>query len=774
MKNLYLKFSLFVVPLLIMGFIGKAFPVIAEANVEARKYHPKLESVLGRLAEEYSQDKMAMRKFAVQRSIPLENDEVRVILVPSPGEDASAIDQLLLVSYGAIIEAVSRHLIRARIPIFLLQEIADNAAGISFIRLPGQPYSDMVGEESGPNISNFLERGENSLQQVPFRIISEGVELTGAATYHNSGYKGQNTKVAVIDIGFANLTNSQNHGELPSNVITMDFTGTGLQTGRTHGTGVAEIVYDMAPEAQLYLIKIADEVDLENATDYCINQGIDIINHSWIWPNTNFTDGTGLICDIVNDARANGIFWANAAGNAVHNHYQGFFTDMDGDDWHEFSSGDETNPIQHHGNLTVYLTWNCWPATDQDYDLYLYDSDFKLVASSTTRQTGTQSPTERISSSSAAGNYYIRINKYSASGDQELNIVSFFGDGMLGYQTAAHSLVAPADATGATAVGYINIGNWTTGPQGPSSSQGPTNDGRVKPDIMGPANVSSFTWRGGGGYTSAATPHISGAAGLVLSRYPDCSLEQLQLALENWAIDMGTPGRDNIYGSGRLRLLDLDPPVLSWTGEAGYESGGLNPERGNTSTEFIYRVKYMDENNYAPEDDYPKVHILKGGFEITASPFTMNEVDPADTTYTDGKIYTYAKTGLSAGLDYIYYFEAYDSHYKLVAIGEPTSETIGPAMVLSGNLEDLIVYPNPFNLSKEHTQINFDRLTIDARIRIFTLTGRLLKEEEVDWQHSWAWDVRNMEGEEVARGIYLWVVTNTMGGRKTGKIAIIK
>jgi hypothetical protein len=95
-------------------------------------------------------------------------------------------------------------------------------------------------------------------------------------------------------------------------------------------------------------------------------------------------------------------------------------------------------------------------------------------------------------------------------------------------------------------------------------------------------------------------------------------------------------------------------------------------------------------------------------------------------------------------------------------------------MVLSDNLEDLIVYPNPFNLSKEHTQINFDRLTIDARIRIFTLTGRLLKEEEVNWQYSWAWDVRNMEGEEVARGIYLWIVTNTMGGRKIGKIAIIK
>ena len=772
MKNLYLKFSLFVISLLVMGFMGKAPLLAAEANVEVKKYHPKLESVLGRLAEEYSQNRTAARKFAGQRSIPLEDGQVRVILVPPPGEDTSTIDQVTLVSYGVTIEAISRHLIRARISISLLEEIADNVAGISFIRLPYKPFSDMVNEESGLiSLSSSPERRKNSLEQFPLGVIGEGVELTGASTYHDSGYKGQNTKVAVIDIGFANLTNSRNHRELPSNVITMDFTGTGLQTGINHGTGVAEIVYDMAPEAQLYLIKIADEVDLENARDYCVDQEIDVINHSWIWPNTNFTDGTGLICDIVNNARSNSIFWVNAAGNAVHNHYQGFFTDIDGDDWHEFSVGDETNPIQHYGNLTVYLTWDSWPVTDQDYDLYLYDSDFKLIDSSTTRQTGTQSPTEKISFSSAAGNYYIKINKHNASGDQELNIVSFFGDGILGYQTAAHSLVAPADATGAMAVGYINIENWETGPQGPDSSQGPTNDGRTKPDIMGPANVSSFTW-GTGGLTSVATPHVSGAAALILSRYPDYTLEQLQLALEGWAVDMGGSGKDNIYGFGRLRLLT--PSLLSWTGEANYESDGLNPERGNTSTDFIYRMKYTNENNYAPENGYPKVHILKNGFGIAGSPFTMNEVDPADTTYADGKVYTYTKTGLSAGLDYTYYFEAYDSYYKLLAVGEPTSETIGPAMVLSDNLEDLIVYPNPFSLLNGHTQINFDRLTIDARIRIFTLTGRLLEEEEVSWQYDWIWDVRNMEGEELARGIYLWIVTNTMGGRKIGKIAIIR
>ncbi|MQY58061.1 MAG: S8 family serine peptidase [Clostridia bacterium] len=765
------KFILFIIFLVAMGFIVEDSLLAMDINIQvgAKKYHPKLESVLGRLAEEYSQSEIAMQKFASQRNISFENNQVRIILVPPPGEDASIIDQVSLVSRGVVIEAVSEHLMRARVPISLLEEIADEVDGISYIRLPCKPFSDMVSEESRLNLPNFLQKRENGLEQIYLAITSQGVELTRASEYHELGYKGQNTKVAVIDIGFANLTNSQNNGELPRNLITMDFTGTGLQAGRIHGTGVAEIVYDMAPEVQFYLIKIADEVDLENAKNYSIDQGVDIINHSWGWPNTNFADGTGVICDIANDARSNGIIWLNAADNLAHRHYQGFFADTNNDGWHEFSSGDESNNIEHtEGDLDVYLTWDCWPTSDQDYDLYLYDSTFNLVASSATRQTGTQEPTEKITLAYlSAGTYHIMIRKYSATENVELKLIS----GALEYQTPEHSIGSPADAAGAVAVGYINIGDWTTGPQGPGSSQGPTNDGRIKPDIMGPAGVSSFTW-GTGNYTSAATPHVSGAAALILSRCSGFTADQIGSALEAWAIDMGASGKDSIYGSGRLRLLA--PPFLSWTGEANYESDGLNPEKGATSTEFIYRVEYSDENNYAPESGYPRVHILKDGFEIVGSPFTMSEADTNDTAFTDGKLYSHTKAGLDAGTNYSYYFEAYDAHNGVSAIGDPTNEEIGPGIVLPGNLESLIVYPNPFSSLKGHSQITFAGLTSDARIRIFTLTAELMKEEEVSWQYSWTWDVKNMTGEELPRGIYLWIVTNTAGGRRIGKIAIIK
>ena len=620
-KKLQCGMSLIMVVVWFIGWAGK--PLLA-TNItgggKEKKSHSKMESVLEVLAEKNSQNRVVAREFANQRKIPFQDEQVTVILVPPPGKDTSAIDIESLSLYGATVEAVSRHLIRAKIPISKLVEIAENVAGISYIRLPLTP--------------------------LPGSVTSEGVALTNADDYHSSGYEGRNTRVAIIDLGFFGLESIQNAGELPSEVITKDFTGTGLTTGLWHGTEVAEIVYDMASQAQFYLIKVGDEVDLENAKDYCITEGVDIINHSWGWPNTNFTDGTGLVCDIANEARSYDILWVNAAGNAAKMHYQDQFTDTDGDGWHEFTPGDETNDIEANESLDiiVFLTWDAWPTTDQDYDLYLYDSGFNLVASSTNTQTGTQPPTEKIVyTPSTAGTYHIMVKKSNATENEELKIFMHGYD--LEYATSAHSIWPPADAVGAMSVAAINQTDWETGPQESYSSQGPTNDGRIKPNISGPDGVSVYTTDVGPSYgTSFASPHVAGAASLLLSKYPGFTAAELQSTLESWAIDMGLPGKDNIYGCGRLNLL-------------------------------------------------------------LVSPFSL--------------------------------------------------------------LKDLKVYPSPFDSSRGHTQITFTELTADARIRIFTLAGKLVVDSgPLREQGTWVWDVKNREGERVARGIYIYLATNSQGGKE--------
>ena len=114
-------------------------------------------------------------------------------------------------------------------------------------------------------------------------------------------------------------------------------------------------------------------------------------------------------------------------------------------------------------------------------------------------------------------------------------------------------------------------------------------------------------------------------------------------------------------------------PILSWTTESGYNSDGLNPESGSPSTVFYYRIKYTDADNDAPLSGYPKVHILKGGIELSNSPFSMSYVTG---NYGTGAIYTYSTT-LSTGTDYTYYFEAYDSNSSM-ATGTPTSSIDAP------------------------------------------------------------------------------------------------
>lgn len=121
-------------------------------------------------------------------------------------------------------------------------------------------------------------------------------------------------------------------------------------------------------------------------------------------------------------------------------------------------------------------------------------------------------------------------------------------------------------------------------------------------------------------------------------------------------------------------------PTLAWTGEAYYITDGLDPEVGFATTSFIYRVKYIDADNDAPLNGYPKVHIVKGGVDIAGSPFTMTYVSGQNYV---GAVYSYSTVIASTGTNYNYYFEAFDSS-GVSAFGVTSPPTIqyqyGPAV----------------------------------------------------------------------------------------------
>lgn len=83
------------------------------------------------------------------------------------------------------------------------------------------------------------------------------------------------------------------------------------------------------------------------------------------------------------------------------------------------------------------------------------------------------------------------------------------------------------------------------------------------------------------------------------------------------------------------------------------------------------------------------------------------------------------------------------------------------------------VYPNPWRADRNSSaSVTFDRMPADSSVRIFTISGQEVKSLDAT-NGSVAWDRTNEQGERVASGVYLYLVTDILGQESHGKIAII-
>ena len=91
------------------------------------------------------------------------------------------------------------------------------------------------------------------------------------------------------------------------------------------------------------------------------------------------------------------------------------------------------------------------------------------------------------------------------------------------------------------------------------------------------------------------------------------------------------------------------------------------------------------------------------------------------------------------------------------------------------DLSQAHAYPNPFRASAGHTVVNFTRLTAQAKIRVFTVSGELVRtlEKNDASTDTFPWDTLNSNGHQVASGLYLYVIEG-QGDSKHGKLAVIR
>ena len=432
-------------------------------------------------------------------------------------------------------------------------------------------------------------------------VVSGSVTVHGATAWHSAGYKGQGVKIGVIDIGnggfsgFSSLMGS----ELPASVEARCYTDIGQFTfnlsdcetgGYSHGTTVVEAVFDIAPSATYYVANPITPGDLATAVDWMIEHDVDVINHSvgWLWDGpgdgTSPYDGTiphpfdfeapywNSPLRTLNTAIEGGAIWINSAGNSATQTWYGNFADTDGDGFHNFSGNIECNELEVEGLLsfiTAQLRWNdTWGGATRDVDLQLYEllssgelervDSFFLIGGED-YQTGAAGhvPLEVLEYLLApSGTYCLAVKSITGAAPEWIQLQIFSEQDLLD-PTFSGSILNPAESAnlGMLAVGAAHVGDTSTIEQ--FSSQGPTPDDRIKPDIVGADGVQSAAYGDAFYGTSQAAPHVSGLAALVQQRFPTYTPQQIANYLKTHASARGTVP-NNIWGHGFARLLPSD------------------------------------------------------------------------------------------------------------------------------------------------------------------------------------------------------------------------
>jgi Ca2+-binding RTX toxin-like protein len=451
-------------------------------------------------------------------------------------------------------------------------------------------------------------------------VTSQGDHAMGSDQVRSVlGLDGSGVTVGVLSDSFnlsgnGSYLNDIKSGDLPPGVNVLQDDP--LSNPTDEGRAMLQIVHDVAPGAGLafHTAQGGDAAFAQGILDLAVYGGAKVIVDDVSYPDEPmFQDG--VVAQAVNLVESAGVAYFTSAGNngryayessfQVGNYYAPgtFGPSFYGGYAHNFNTSGgyadlQAMHIPTNQPFELNLQWNNpyasagngSPGAGTDLDVYLFDSNLNIVASSTMDNIG-HDPTEVLGyfNNTSSTTFYLAIMGFSGTPPSDMKYV-VEGDGLpegpLNYVTNSGTLFGHANTIGAMAVGaaaYWNTPAYGTSPavQEPYSSAGPTPvyfapDGTPyatpqllgKPNIVAPDNVDT-TFFGqdtdGNGYpnfagTSAAAPHAAAVAALMLQANHALTPFQIYGVMEATAADMGISGPDYDTGYG---LLQAAPAVAT-------------------------------------------------------------------------------------------------------------------------------------------------------------------------------------------------------------------
>ncbi len=397
------------------------------------------------------------------------------------------------------------------------------------------------------------------------------------------GLSGTGVRVGVISNGVDTLASGQSTGDLPpdcptelapdtASCIIVDPRRRGMEN---EGRAMLEIIHDLAPGAILgFSSGIQGITGFVGAIDFLQHEfHADVIVDDVGYLNEPFFED-GIISMRVQQAIDAGVVFISSAGNDAQRHYQALLnlpagcpTGVKRQCLHQFAPDDTTQrfTLQPGQTIRVVLQWdNPFGAAEDDLNLYLLEGDTEL-ASATERQRLTRRPLEITP---LYTNQTGRVQQVDLvvdaiilnSGTTPLIEMFFITESSAEYVTNADSIFGHPAVRGVLTIGAVPVHDPTRiqpySSRGPVTISHPLPETRAKPDLVATdcvrTSVPGFQTFCG---TSAAAPHVAALAALILEAEPEATPDRVRMLLQQNAVDLGSPGFDMTYGSGRADAI---------------------------------------------------------------------------------------------------------------------------------------------------------------------------------------------------------------------------